>query len=88
MNPIDVIVPPSYERERAVSDFIQTVLHGIPWERTGPGGAAAAYMPPFADVLSDAQVAALAAWVRAGAGRPAWPDVAAATGKLRKEIQP
>jgi mono/diheme cytochrome c family protein len=70
------------------ANFIQTVLHGIPWERTAPGGAAPAYMPPFADVLSDAQVAELAAWVRAGTGLPAWPDVAAASGKLRKEIQP
>ena len=70
------------------SNFIQTVLHGIPWERPAPNGAAPAYMPPFADVLSDAQVAELAAWVRTGAGRPAWPDVAAASGKLRKEMQP
>ncbi len=70
------------------SNFIQTVLHGIPWERPAPGGAAPAYMPPFADVLSDAQVAELAAWVRTGAGRPAWPDVAAASAKLRKEMQP
>jgi mono/diheme cytochrome c family protein len=70
------------------SNFIQTVLHGIPWERTAPGGAAAAYMPPFADVLSDAQVAELAAWVRTGAGRPAWSNVAAASASLRKEMQP
>lgn len=68
------------------ANFIQTVLHGIPWERPAPTGAAAAYMPPFADVLSDAQVAELAAWVRTSvAGRPAWPDVAAASRKLRKE---
>jgi mono/diheme cytochrome c family protein len=45
-------------------------------------------MPPFADVLSDAQVAELAAWVRTGAGRPAWSDVAAASASLRKEMQP
>jgi mono/diheme cytochrome c family protein len=69
------------------ANFIQTVLHGIPWERPAPGGAAPAYMPPFADVLSDAQVAELAAWVRTGAGRPAWPDVAAASARLRKEMQ-
>lgn len=84
---------PGLDRSSAVlgddpSNFIQTVLHGIPWERPAPGGAAAAYMPPFADVLSDAEVAELAAWVRTGAGRPAWPGVAAASAKLRKEMQP
>jgi mono/diheme cytochrome c family protein len=84
---------PGLDRSSAVlgddaSNFIQTVLHGIPWERPAPGGAAAAYMPPFADVLSDAQVAELAAWVRTGAGRPDWPGVAAASAKLRKEMQP
>jgi mono/diheme cytochrome c family protein len=84
---------PGLDRSSAVlgddpSNFIQTVLHGIPWERPAPGGAAPAYMPPFADVLSDAQVAELAAWVRTDAGRPAWPGVAAASAKLRKEMQP
>lgn len=85
---------PPLERSSAVlgddpANFIQTVLHGIPWQRPAPGGPAAAYMPPFAAVLSDAQVADLAAWVRADvAGRPAWPDVAAASHKLRKEARP
>jgi len=85
---------PALARSSAVTgddpaNFIQTVLHGIAWERPAPGGAAAAYMPPFGDVLSDAQVADLAAWVRTGmAGRPAWSDVARASGKLRKEARP
>ena len=85
---------PALARSSAVlgddpANFIQTVLHGIPWQRPAPGGPAPAYMPPFAAVLSDAQVADLAAWVRTDlAGRPAWPAVAAASGKLRKEAQP
>lgn len=85
---------PALARSSAVlgddpANFIQTVLHGIPWRRPAPGGPAAAYMPPFAAVLSDAQVADLAAWVRTDlADRPAWPDVAAASAKLRKEARP
>ena len=62
-------------------NFVQTVLHGIPWE-TG----SKVYMPPFADTLSDAQVAELAAYVRTGlAGQAAWPDAANKSAKLRKE---
>ncbi|WP_296947469.1 cytochrome c [uncultured Massilia sp.] len=62
-------------------NFVQTVLHGIPWE-TG----SKVYMPPFADTLSDAQVAELAAYVRTGlAGRAAWPDTATKSATLRKE---
>ncbi|MFS2021818.1 c-type cytochrome, partial [Massilia sp. CT11-108] len=39
---------PGLDRSSAVlgddaSNFILTVLHGIPWERPAPGGAAAAY---------------------------------------------
>ena len=62
-------------------NFVQTILHGIPWE-TG----SKVYMPPFADTLSDAQVAELAAYVRTGlAGQAAWPDAANKSAKLRKE---
>ncbi|MCD2516376.1 cytochrome c [Massilia sp. G4R7] len=43
-------------------------------------------MPPFADTLSDEQVAQLAAYIRTGvAAREAWRGVAATSAKLRKE---
>jgi len=64
-------------------NFIQTVLHGVPWDPASP-----VYMPPFADVLDDEQVAQLAAYIRTGiAARPAWHDVARTSAKLRKETQ-
>ena len=65
------------------TNFVQTVLHGIPWE-----GSSQVYMPPFADTLSDEQVAALAAYVRAAARQPAWKDVAGKSAKLREEAHP
>lgn len=76
---------PALARSSAVlgerpDNFILTVLHGIPAESTSP-----VYMPPFADTLSDEQVALLAAYVRAGAGQPAWPALAKQSAKLRKE---
>lgn len=62
-------------------NFVQTVLQGVPWEH-----GSAVYMPPFADTLSDAQVAQLAAYIRTGvAGQPAWQDVAATSARVRKE---
>jgi len=62
-------------------DFVQTVLHGVPWAH-----GSAVYMPPFADTLSDAQVAQLAAYIRTGlAGQPAWKDVATTSARVRKE---
>ena len=65
------------------SNFVQTVLGGIPWEH-----GSQVYMPPFADTLSDQQIAALADYVRQDAGRPAWTDVPKTSAKLRKELQP
>jgi mono/diheme cytochrome c family protein len=66
------------------ANFILTVQQGIPWERSSP-----LYMPPFADTLSDEQIAQLAAYVRASfATKPAWPGVAQRSAKLRKESQP
>jgi mono/diheme cytochrome c family protein len=65
------------------TNFIQTVLHGIPWE-----GRSRVYMPPFADTLSDEQVAALAAYVRTAAGQPAWKDVSGKSAQLREEAHP
>jgi len=65
------------------TNFVQTVLGGIPWEH-----GSAVYMPPFAATLDDQQVAALAAYLRHGAGQPAWPDVPTTSATLRKELQP
>lgn len=64
-------------------NFIQTVLHGIAWQQ-----ASLVYMPPFADSLSDEQVAQLAAYVRAEARKGAWEDVANISARLRKETAP
>jgi mono/diheme cytochrome c family protein len=62
-------------------NFIQTVLHGVPWD-----AASRIYMPPFADTLDDTQVAQLAEYVRGNvAGLPAWKDAAATSARLRKE---
>jgi mono/diheme cytochrome c family protein len=59
---------------------IQTILHGIPWR----DGQAAPYMPSFAAVLTDAQIADLAAWLRQTySGKPAWTDLPAEVAKLR-----
>jgi mono/diheme cytochrome c family protein len=64
-------------------NFVQTVLHGVPWEQDS-----AVYMPPFADTLSDDQIAQLAAYIRTGiAGQTAWKDVATTSAKLRKETE-
>jgi mono/diheme cytochrome c family protein len=66
-------------------NFIQTVLTGVQRQRA----PARVYMPPFADVLTDAQVATVAAYVRADiAGRPAWPDLDKTIQKIRKDQQP
>ncbi|WP_296947861.1 c-type cytochrome [uncultured Massilia sp.] len=66
------------------ANFIQAVQQGIPWNQP----ASHVYMPPFRDVLTDAQVAELADYVRTGlAGKPAWRDVAAASAKARKESE-
>jgi mono/diheme cytochrome c family protein len=65
----------------SAANFVRTVLHGLPWEQGSP-----VYMPPFADTLSDEQIAQLAAYVRSGiAGQPAWKDVAGTSAKARKE---
>ena len=80
---------PGLERSSAVQgasamNFVQTVLNGIPWQPSSR-----VYMPPFADTLSDEQVAQLAAYVRTGiASREGWKDVATTSATLRKEIQP
>jgi mono/diheme cytochrome c family protein len=59
---------------------IQIILNGIPWRE----GKAAPYMPSFAASLTDAQVAALAAYLRATfSDRPAWSDLPAEVAKAR-----
>ena len=61
---------------------VAVILHGIPWR----DGKAAPYMPAFADALTDAQVADLAAWVRATYTRlPPWPDIPSAVARARRQ---
>ena len=51
---------------------VEVILHGLPWRE----GHAGPYMPAFAAALTDAQVAALTAYLRARySDRPAWQDV-------------
>jgi nicotinate dehydrogenase subunit B len=51
---------------------VDVILHGLPWRE----GHAGPYMPAFAAALTDAQVAALTAYLRARySDRPAWQDV-------------
>ncbi|MET0319409.1 MAG: cytochrome c [Duganella sp.] len=65
-------------------NLIQTVLNGLPWTHTGQSS----YMPPFAGTLTDAQIASIAAYVRADIGkRPPWPDVGQRVTRIRKENQ-
>ncbi len=59
---------------------IRIILRGIPWRE----GRAAPFMPAYADMLTDAQVAALASYLRATyTGKPPWNDVASAVAKAR-----
>ncbi|HEX3699216.1 MAG TPA: c-type cytochrome [Phenylobacterium sp.] len=63
-------------------DVIQIVLQGLQ-PPVGPGGP---YMPAFRDSFTDAQVAEIAAYVRARySDRPAWRGLTAAVAKARKE---
>lgn len=59
---------------------IQVILRGLPWREGGP----APYMPGFAEVLTDAQVVALADYLRAQyGGKPPWADLPAEVSKAR-----
>ena len=63
-------------------DVVQIVLQGLqpPVGRSGP------YMPAFADSFSDAQVAEIAAYLRARHGYgPPWPDLKREAARARKE---
>jgi len=62
---------------------IMTVFEGIPWpDRPVP----AAYMPPFAGTLTDAQVTDLVVYLRSTTGQAPWPDVDSGVRKARKEL--
>ncbi|QSI30396.1 c-type cytochrome [Variovorax sp. RKNM96] len=64
---------------------IRTVLGGNPWNGSTP----AHFMPPFADVLSDAQIAEVLTYVRASSTqRPAWPDLEKDVAHIRNEASP
>ncbi len=64
---------------------IQAVLQGIEPPVAGRGPK----MPPFADILTDAQVAHALAYARARyTDQPAWPQLEKAVRKVRKDAQP
>ena len=61
--------------------LVNIILHGIPWR----DGRPTQYMPAFADTLTDAQVTALAAYLRAQyTDKPAWTDIPAQLKNARK----
>ncbi|MRW92908.1 c-type cytochrome [Duganella sp. FT80W] len=63
-------------------NLIQIVLNGVPWKDSHHS----TFMPPFAASLSDAQIALIAAYVRADIGqRAAWKDVDQRVAAIRKE---
>lgn len=64
------------------STLIQIILHGIGVDEGLPGQM----MPGFSHSFSNAQVAALAAWLRrTRTDRPPWPDLEKQVAKLREE---
>ncbi len=63
-------------------DAIQIMLEGL----RPPLGPRGPYMPAYADMFNDAQVGALAAYIRARySDEPAWPDLGHAVAQARKE---
>ncbi len=67
--------------DNSPNNFLQTVLAGVPLKQA----PAPIFMPPFADVLTDAQIESLAAYVRGDiARRPEWPTVKSTLATLRK----
>ena len=63
-------------------DVVAVILHGLPW-REGHSGP---YMPAFAGALTDAQVASVAAYVRANfSDQPAWTDVEATVRDAKRQ---
>lgn len=69
-------------RDTSPTSAIQAVLQGI----NPPVGDRGPKMPPFADSLTDAQVAATLAYARARfTDRPAWPNLEKAVRSARKD---
>jgi mono/diheme cytochrome c family protein len=65
-------------------NLIQIVLNGVPWSHPQQS----TFMPSFAASLTDAQIASIAAYVRADIGRrPAWANVEQRSTEIRKENQ-
>lgn len=65
-------------------NLIQIVLNGVPWSHAQQ----TTFMPPFAASLTDAQIASIAAYVRADIGkRPAWSGVEKRAADIRQENQ-
>jgi mono/diheme cytochrome c family protein len=65
-------------------NLIQIVLNGVPWSHAQQ----TTFMPSFSASLTDAQIASIAAYVRADIGkRPAWSDVEKRSAEIRKENQ-
>jgi mono/diheme cytochrome c family protein len=63
-------------------DVVAVILRGLPW-REGHSGP---YMPAFAGALTDAQVASVAAYVRANfSDQPAWTDVEATVRDAKRQ---
>ena len=63
------------------TNAVQTLLQGIT-----PPGEKGAYMPSFSGTATDGQLADLLAYARARfTDKPAWPDLEAAVGDIRKE---
>jgi mono/diheme cytochrome c family protein len=66
----------------ASRNVVDVILHGLPWRE----GHAGPYMPPFSDSLTDAQVASLAAYVRARyTVRQPWQDIDATVREARRQ---
>ncbi len=62
-------------------NMVDVILLGLPWQE----GHSGPYMPAYASALTDQQVAALAAYVRARySDLPAWTDIAAAIRDARR----
>jgi len=62
------------------TDLVQVILHGVSVKDGLPG----AMMPAFADALSDADIAALANYLRTSRTTlPPWPDAAAVVARVR-----
>ena len=61
---------------------VDMILHGLPWRE----GHAGPYMPAFAAALTDAQVTALATYLRARySDRPPWQDVETTVQAARRQ---